>query len=173
MSGRRRWPIPGAASVDTEAPPADSLTSAAWSIAYPLHALSCRIDAAELTVHLNQLEGAGKTESLNRLDTEGRAPLHYAAWNGLVAPCVALLAAGAEVDVRSGDRGSTPLHFAAGMGHASVVEVLLKGGAAPSARDWVDKWSPLELARQDLFKAASTPEIIQALLRAGARAGAQ
>jgi hypothetical protein len=163
---RRRWPIPGGSVGTDEAP---STASAAWSKAFPLHALSCQIEAAELSAHLQQLDGARKAAELNRLDTEGRAPLHYAAWNGLTAPCEALLAEGAEVDVRSGDRGSTPLHFAAGMGHVLVVEVLLKAGASPSARDWVDKWSPLQLARQDLFKSTATPEIIQALLRAGAQ----
>jgi hypothetical protein len=61
-----------------------------------------------------------------KLDGEGRAALHYSAWNGLVQPTLVLIAAGASVDVRSGDRRSTPLHLACGMNKASVVLALLQ-----------------------------------------------
>ncbi len=115
-----------------------------WAVRYPLHAAACKTDPGQL------LSLIADALPLDILDEEGRAPLHYAAWNGLTACVRELVRAGAHVDVRSADRRSTPLHFAAGMGHADCVDALLAAGGNASSRD-VDKWTPLDLARQNVM----------------------
>jgi len=100
------------------------------------------------------------------LDEEGRSPLHYAAWNGLLGTMQALIEAGANVNVLSADRRSTPLHFAAGMGHLPCVEVLLRHGADAELLD-IDRWTPLDLARQDLMKSPQCAAIISRLKAVG------
>lgn len=134
-----------------------------WKERFPLHAAACCSEAASLQGLL-----ASPEPGIDVLDEEGRAALHYAAWNGLLATTEALLAAGASVDVRSGDRRSTPLHFAAGMGHLACVEALLKSGADVTLVD-IDKWTPLDLAKQDLMKSAACAAIISVLEAASSR----
>lgn len=102
------------------------------------------------------------SHDINALDEEGRSALHYAAWNGLLETLLVLLSAGATVDIRSGDRRSTPLHFAAGMGHLACVEALLRHGADVFLLD-VDKWTPLDLAKQDLMKTPHCAAIVEKL----------
>lgn len=130
---------------------------ASWKDRFPLHAAACSTDATALTALL-----APADADMDALDEEGRSALHYAAWNGLLATTEALLAAGAAVDVRSGDRRSTPLHFAAGMGHLACVEALLRHGADVTLVD-IDRWTPLDLAKQDLMKSKECSAIIAAL----------
>ena len=162
---RRRWPVPGVAADAPPAPP--------WSARFPLHAAACRSDSSELRALLPAAPGGATAGGLDELDEEGRAALHYAAWNGLDAPVAALLAAGAAPDVRSRDRGATPLHFAAGMAHPAALRLLLRGGADPRALD-TDKWTPLDLARQDLagvgrcVRAHEVLALLEAALQGGA-----
>jgi len=164
-----------------------------WAERFPLHAAACRADAVELRALL----GAGISASaapadasaadapaaadaaaasvsappplsLDALDEEGRAALHYAAWNGLAAPVAALLAAGARADVRSGDRAATPAHFAAGMAHPAALRLLLRGGADARALD-ADRWTPLDVARRDaagLGRCARADEVEELLREA-------
>lgn len=134
--------------------------SSAWAAAHPISAAACVADASELRALLGS-SPPPTSEALDALDSEGRAALHYAASNGLPEPIAALLRAGASVDVRSGDRRSTPLHLACGMCHADAVLALLRGGAALDARD-VDAWTPLDLAKQDLF---GKPAAVDAVVR--------
>jgi hypothetical protein len=137
-----------------------------WATRFPLSHAACSVDPARLQELLSALPSG--CPSLNALDGEGRAPLHYAAWNGLVQPALLLLEAGARVDVRSGDRGSTPLHLAAGMTHTPVVQLLLAHGADPAAVD-ADRWTPLNLAQQNLFgNAAAAAAVARALNEWGA-----
>ena len=82
----RRWPVPGVAADAPPAPP--------WSARFPLHAAACRSDSSELRALLPAAPGGATAGGLDELDEEGRAALHYAAWNGLDAPVAALLAAG-------------------------------------------------------------------------------
>ena len=133
------------------------MSSSEWAARFPLSHAACSTDAAALKLLLARPASAA---ALDALDGEGRAALHYAAMNGLLAPTKALLAAGASVDVRSADRGSTPLHLACGMNHAAVARALLRAGARLDARD-CDKWTPRDLARQDLFK---NPAAVAAVL---------
>ncbi len=148
-------------------------SSKPWAIAHPVHRAACNADGSGITELL--AEKIHKA-SMNQVDKEGRAPLHYAAWNGLAVPVKLLCSAGAEVDVRSGDRGSTPLHFAAGMGHPECCKILIAFGASAGARDEQDGWTPEDLARQNLNR--KSPEVVEAIVAAlhgvrGKEAGAQ
>lgn len=134
--------------------------ASSWPDRFPLHAAACKVEADTLRALLAARPGA--TSGINDLDDEGRAPLHYAAWNGLLATTEALLAANAAVDVRSGDRRSTPLHFAAGMGHLNCVESLLRHGADVFLVD-IDRWTPLDIAKQDLMKSPHCTAIVALL----------
>ena len=124
-----------------------------WSSRYPISAAACSQDASTLK-QLLYASGTGaltvSSDALNQLDEEGRSALHYAAWNGLVATAAVLLEAGADVNIQTPDRGATPLHFACGMGHPEVARLLLQHKADRKAVD-VDRWTPLVLARQNLF----------------------
>lgn len=126
-----------------------------WAVRHPLAHAACSSDPSRLRDLLSSLPHG--SPSLDALDGEGRAPLHYACMNGLLPPTLALLGAGAVVDVRSGDRRSTPLHLAAGMNHAAVARALLAHGASPWATD-CDRWTPLDLAKQNLFGNAAASE---------------
>lgn len=59
------------------------------------------------------------------VETDGDAPIFYAAREGQVESTKALLARGTPVDVRARASGKTPLHVAAEEGSAHVVRVLL------------------------------------------------
>ena len=130
---------------------------ATWSDRFPIHAAACKVEADSL----RRLLQASRCD-IDRLDDEGRSALHYSAWNGLLATTEALLEEGAFVDVRSGDRRSTPLHFAAGMGHVKCVLALLSHGADRSLLD-IDKWTPWDLAKQDLMKSPHCADILRLL----------
>jgi Krev interaction trapped protein 1 len=139
-----------------------------WAERHPLSAAACSASAAPLRALLfgGLSEPLHSPAVLDALDEEGRCALHYSAWNGLLETTEALLEAGASIDVQTADRRSTPLHFAAGMGHPAVVAALLNRGASTSARD-TDKWTPLDLARQNLFgNSAAAAAIVQLLLEA-------
>jgi ankyrin repeat protein len=133
-----------------------------WRERFPLHFAACCVDASTLHTLLEQPQFRSNKRALDAIDDEGRAALHYAAWNGLGEPTELLLKAGADPDVLSGDRRSTPLHLAAGMGRLQCVQVLLRYGADSSCVD-IDKWTALDLARQDLMGSPERPAI-EALL---------
>lgn len=137
------------------------MMSAAWALQHPYSAAACEADGRALAALIEARSPSRGV--LDELDGEGRAALHYSAWNGLLQPTRALIAAGASVDVRSGDRRSTPLHLACGMNHAAVAHALLRAGAWPGARD-IDAWTPLDIARQDLFdNAAAVADVVRVL----------
>jgi Ankyrin repeats (3 copies) len=80
-------------------------------------------------------------------------PLYYAASYGLIGTVEALIAAGADVNVRAGRYGGTALHAAYYRDHPEVVEVLLQAGADPTIRD-LHGDTPLELVDFDAIKVA-------------------
>lgn len=63
-------------------------------------------------------------------DNSGWTPLHYAAFEGHVDVCEALLEAGAKIDETDND-GKGALMLAAQEGHATLVERLLEQHSAP------------------------------------------
>lgn len=75
---------------------------------------------------------------------DGNSPLHYAAREGNLQACCALLAAGADPN-RGNKHGDTPLHWAALGGHMQIVRSLLDRGAHVDARSEFLE-TPLHLA---------------------------
>lgn len=83
------------------------------------------------------------------------ALIHLAASNtgsGKLATCVALLDAGAQVNVRT-RRGATALHLAAVRGHTDVVALLLSRGASPADVDDAACTALMHAARTDSVEA--------------------
>ena len=126
----------------------------------PLHNAAAETDGlAAITVLL----GAGADVTVR--DYRDRTPLHFAAANtDNPAVITALLAAGAEVNAQSED-GWTPLHVAVEGNGLAIVLALLDAGA------WVNVqgFSPLHAAA----RGTDDPDVIEALLEAGADASAQ
>ncbi|MFF5896501.1 ankyrin repeat domain-containing protein [Streptomyces argenteolus] len=94
---------------------------------------------------------------------QGDLPLCGAACGGHVEVAEALLAAGAEPDLRE-DLDFTALRWAAGLGHATVVETLLTHGADP------DLPGPHGEAPLVVAAGRGSVRTVRALLRHGARA---
>lgn len=74
----------------------------------------------------NSLEGLDEQHR----DNSGWTPLHYAAFEGHIDVCEALLEAGAKIDEADND-GKGALMLAAQEGHATLVERLLVQHGAP------------------------------------------
>lgn len=71
---------------------------------------------------------------INSRNSFGRAPLSYAAAEGLPSVVRLMLEQGADVEVKD-ELGRTPLWWAADNGHEGVVKLLLAGGASLEPRD--------------------------------------
>jgi ankyrin repeat protein len=78
-------------------------------------------------------------------DTDGRAPLHWAAIYGQTKAMELLLAAKADVNLLDGD-GFTPLHWAATFNKRGAVELLLANKADMNIKVEKYGWTPLRLA---------------------------
>ena len=87
---------------------------------------------AEDYEHLDKALSAGA--EVNARNSEGRTPLHVAAFRGTTDMATALLNAGAEVNAES-DEYRTPLHDAAQEGRIAALKVLLSSGARVDATD--------------------------------------
>jgi outer membrane protein assembly factor BamB len=99
------------------------------------------------------------------MGADAREDLWAAARRGDVKAVQALLDRGTDVNVAT-DYGATALWFAAYKGRPEVVRLLLERKAEVNVRDAVWGETPLTLA-----VAADQPEVVQALLRAGAAGG--
>jgi ankyrin repeat protein len=75
-----------------------------------------------------------KGAEVNAKDSEGVAPLQWAAICGHRDIAELLLTNGAEVNARN-DKGRMALHWAANIARRDVVELLLSNGAEVNARD--------------------------------------
>ncbi|CAH8826309.1 unnamed protein product [Trichobilharzia szidati] len=99
-------------------------------------------------------------------DWLGISALHFAAMNGHLSSCEALLRAGISRDARTKvDR--TPLHLAAQEGHADIVELLLRSGADLGAKDML-RMTALHWAAE-----RGHTHVVQMLMRFGANAHLQ
>ena len=118
-----------------------TLSERDWKDLYPFHCAAQLGDASSLEAQL-----AAGGVSLDAVDDDGWAALHYSAWYGHSDAVRVLLAAGADVNVRNGAQ-ATPLHFAAGAGRVAVVRALLQAGADRTLRSH-EKQTPAELTKQ-------------------------
>ncbi|XP_036102793.1 krev interaction trapped protein 1 isoform X3 [Molossus molossus] len=90
-----------------------------WVDDFPLHRSACEGDSELLTRLLNE------RFSVNQLDNDHWAPIHYACWLGKVEATRILLEKGKCNPNLLNGHLSSPLHFAAGGGHAEIVQILL------------------------------------------------
>lgn len=109
---------------------------------------------------------------LNLRDSMGETPLHLASIRNSKIIVTMLLCKGAGVDLKN-DMGRTPLHLASMSGSIDVVDPLLDYGADVNAVDSVGL-TPLDLASSldgeiDYFPSLERPEMIEKLLRRGAK----
>jgi ankyrin repeat protein len=103
---------------------------------------------------------------VNAYASDGWTPLHLAAYFGNNAAVKELLRRGAEVDARAQNGSNvTPLHSACAGDHTIVAVTLLASGADVNAEQ-TGGHRPLDSARQN-----NNPELIEALLEAGALPG--
>ncbi len=92
---------------------------------------------------------AAEPAGISRLSHDGWTALHLAAHFGHVTIVELLLAAGADVHARSGNRlANTALHAAAAGGHTDVIATLLRHGADVNARQH-GGFTALHAAAQD------------------------
>lgn len=100
--------------------------------------------------------------------SDGWTPLHLAAFFGAQDLAEALLAKGAEVDVRStNNMQNTPLHAAVAGRRAGMVKFLLEHGADANARQ-SGGWSALQGAAQN-----GDREMVETLIANGAQINAR
>ncbi|UCF06070.1 MAG: ankyrin repeat domain-containing protein [bacterium] len=112
---------------DKAQPPAPQAASKAPSVG--LHAAAAQGDLEAIRQHIE----AGT--DLNEKDPEGGAcPLSTAATFGQTEVALALIEAGADVNVRGKD-GATPLHVAAFFCRTEIVKALLDNGADTTIRN--------------------------------------
>jgi len=115
-----------------------------------------RADAVEALVR-------GDSTLATAWSTDGFTALHFAAFFGGGAAARALLAAGADPNLRSrNDFAVMPLHSAVAGGHRDVVAALLDAGADPNVHQR-HGWTPLQGAAEH-----GDTESVDRLLAAGA-----
>ena len=96
----------------------------------------------------------------------GRSPIHVAARDGNIEAVKQHLAAGTDVNVKSGRNATTPLHLAANNSHKEIVELLIVKGADVNAKDGGAD-TPLDEA----IKNKRHPEIADLLRKHGGKTG--
>ena len=105
-----------------------------------------------LAVMTNNVDEINKvlTDSPGLVDTkfQGRSPLHLAASLGKKEAAEALVAKGANVQLKAGGEDTTPLQEASKSGSKDIVQLLLAKGADVNAKDRQGK-TALDLAQQN------------------------
>jgi ankyrin repeat protein len=110
---------------------------------------------------VTRLLASAEKEGLNHQDADGWTALIWASVAGHASVTDALIAAGANVNLRNSNGGSA-LMRASQQGHADIVRQLIAAGAEVNAANR-DGWSPLVLA-----SGTGRTEIVRDLLAAGA-----
>ncbi|TYZ62130.1 hypothetical protein PybrP1_005065 [[Pythium] brassicae (nom. inval.)] len=132
----------------------------------PVHAACWRGDADFLRALLRGRVDSADSPKLAALvdmpDVVNDTPLGIAARRGHADVAELLLLAGAHVDLPAAGRGCLPLHLACQERHRDVAQVLLRAGANPNAL------TPDGVSALHLAAAAGDPEVVRALLAAGA-----
>lgn len=88
--------------------------------------LASKLSAPSLRQLLNYVT---ERELLNRVDTSGTGALHYCALNGNLEGVLALIEAGADVNLRDNRSGRTPFFHALENNHTLIAHKLLEKGA--------------------------------------------
>ncbi|KAG2465157.1 KRIT1 protein, partial [Polypterus senegalus] len=91
-----------------------------WVDDFPLHRSACEGDVELLTKLLDS------NVSVNQLDSDHWAPIHYACWYGKAEATRLLLDKGKCNPNLLNGQLSSPLHFAARGGHSEIVQLLLQ-----------------------------------------------
>ncbi|XP_028647065.1 krev interaction trapped protein 1 isoform X1 [Erpetoichthys calabaricus] len=91
-----------------------------WVDDFPLHRSACEGDVELLTKLLDS------NVSVNQLDSDHWAPIHYACWYGKAEATRLLLEKGKCNPNLLNGQLSSPLHFAARGGHSEIVQLLLQ-----------------------------------------------
>ncbi|XP_033849174.3 krev interaction trapped protein 1-like isoform X1 [Acipenser ruthenus] len=91
-----------------------------WVDDFPLHRSACEGDTELLSKLLDS------EFSVNKLDSDHWAPIHYACWYGKVEATRLILEKGKCNPNLLNGQLSSPLHFAAGGGHSEIVQLLLR-----------------------------------------------
>ena len=97
----------------------------------------------------------------------GRSPIHDAARDGNIEAVKQHLAAGTDVNVKSGRNATTPLHLAANNSHKEIVELLIAEGADVNAKDAIGT-TPLDAAIY-----GKNPETADLLRKHGGKRGGE
>jgi len=98
----------------------------------------------------------------------GRSPIHVAARDGNIEAVKQHLAAGTDVNVKSGRNATTPLHLAANNSHKEIVELLIVKGADVNAKDGIGK-TPLD----STFSLVNHTETADLLRKHGGKRGGE
>ncbi|MBN3279478.1 KRIT1 protein, partial [Polyodon spathula] len=114
-----------------------------WVDDFPLHRSACEGDTELLGKLLDS------NFSVNKLDNDHWAPIHYACWYGKVEATRLILEKGKCNPNLLNGQLSSPLHFAAGGGHSEIVQLLLRHPEID--RHIVDQQgrSPLQLCEEN------------------------
>lgn len=108
-----------------------------------------------------------KGANINSQTDNGFTPLHRAAIEGHYALCKLLLDKGADMEAMAHELGP-PIMGAIHQSNTSIVKLLLKHGANPNAMNPVTSSDHVNLLQIAIQFAAKKPEIIKALIEAGA-----
>ena len=92
-----------------------------------------------------------------------RESIHNTAFDGNIEAVKQHLAAGTDVNAKSGD-GRTPLHYAAWRGHKEIIKLLITNGADVNVMSTKYGSTPLDFAKRK-------PEIADFLRKHGGKTG--
>jgi len=128
-----------------------------WAFGAQGHSEGVLFDAV-----IGDVDALARSPDKLKANSQGKRPIHGAAWGGHAAAAELLLEAGERVD-RPGPSRRQPLHHSAEMGHSAVTRLLLQRGAEVDPDVGEGVMSPLGCAAMNGHSG-----VAEVLLRAGA-----